>query len=70
MTDQRSFDAIAAQRQGFTILPPDVDRVAGYFRFADGDAVLPLIERFNGALDNLVLDGIIADLNKKYGLRF
>jgi ABC-type amino acid transport substrate-binding protein len=70
MTDQRSFDAIAAQQQGFTILPPDVDRVAGYFRFADGDAVLPLIERFNGALDNLVLDGIIADLNRKYGLRF
>lgn len=73
LTDQRSFDAVALRQQDvrpFTILSPDVDRVAGYFRFADGDAVLPLIERFNAALDNLVLDGIIADLNRKYGLRF
>lgn len=51
-------------------LDPDVDRVAGCFRFADGDAVLPLIERFNAALDNLVLDGIVADLKRQYGLRF
>ena len=73
LTNQRSFDAFALRQQGvrpFEVLPPDVDRVAGYFRFTEGEAVLPLIERFNAALDNLVLDGIVADLNQKYGLRF
>lgn len=72
LTDQRSFDVVVRRHRprDFVLLEPDVDRVAGYFRFADGTQNQPLIDRFNAALDNLVLDGIIADLNRHYGLRF